>query len=981
MLLFATGCLALLEVPGRRTGATTYSHGWPLAVLDRDYCTTQQFQQTANGYALIGNAETPEGIGLMQENWRRGGFQPELESLIQPWSLEATIAIRPLAALADFVIVAMVLCAIGWAAERHTARRQGNVRRRPFQFRLRTLLIGVAVLGVVMGRLASWHDERRAEERVLAELAKQVSFHWDISGLVTWTPPCWLPDSLAKLPIVVELYNHLDSAYFGTIPGTLGVEPITNTDATIPCLAGLSHLRSVAFGDSDLTDAGLQYVAGLSTIESVTLRNTHVTAAGIKQLARLPNLRELTLEGFTIDDAAVETLNKLPSLEELAINSNRANLVQLRGLSQLRKLSIDCLCNPTGFPRTFDETAALPPSEVPDDKVWHSKIELENLPKLADVSLVGTTLTESSLHELAALPRLETLSLDTIRLNGTSAIRLEGNRSLKTLRVVSSQVFEVRLEDLAGLESTSLQLNAQLAAVRLDKLPRLRSLACNSALSAFSEVRGLLQGSFLGGSGWYRPRWLNLRGVSSAPSLESLELHGERPVSSTLDEIGRLPKLRSLNLGGDWLADAELARLKPSANLKSLDLTGNNVTDAGLALLDHLADLITLKLDRSGAARERCLASLKKTYPELDLILQDEPVTPWPSLSTETIPPHVAPGVVETAISDGMQGATNEGLQLLSKLDKLQSLEISAAAITDAGLIHLRSLAGLKSLKLTGTHITDAGLEQLAGLHSLETLCLANTLVTGEGLRHLRGLTELKSLDLSDCELTNVGLANLKNFPKLERLNLSGINTTDVSLAPLAALKNLRKLDLSQHVRRPDSIPYWTDVPLPAVSDAALVHLRGLNHLETLSLAGAAISGPGLDYLRELPRLANLDLSGSHFTDAAWEHLAALTQIKKLSLSGIPAAATRLESLSGMNGLEELSLTGVAIPPLELAGLCGSPNLKHVYASQPDDPAGGALPDYGPDWEMLSQYLPDVTFDSQDDFSSDVFDALAAESN
>ncbi len=536
VLLFAMACLILLEVPGRRTGATTYSHGWPFAVLDRDYCTTQQFQQTANGYALVGNAETPEGIGLMQENWRRGGFQPELESLIQPWSVEATIALRPLAAIVDFVGVAIALFAIGWAAERRAARRQRNGRRRPFQFRLRTLLIGVAVLGVVMGRLVSWREDRRAEERVLAELAKQTFGHTNFSGLITWTPPWWLPDSLAKLPIVVELYNHLDSAYFGTMPVTLGVEPITNTDAKLPCLAGLSHLRSVVFGDSDLTDAGVQYLAGLSTIESLTICNTRVTAAGIEQLTRLPNLTSLTLEGFTIDDAAVATLNKLSSLEELTINSNRANLVRLRGLSQLRKLSIDCLCNPSGYPRTFDETATLPESEVPDDKVWHSKIELENLPNLADVSLVGTTLTESSLHELAALPRLETLSLDTIRLDGTSTISFEGNRSVKTLRIVSSQVVVIQLGDLENLKSASLELNAQLAAVRLNNLPRLRSLTCNSdwdtpgfngASSAYSGPRGMLQGSFAaGGSGWYRPRWLNLRGVSSAPSLESLELHG-----------------------------------------------------------------------------------------------------------------------------------------------------------------------------------------------------------------------------------------------------------------------------------------------------------------------------------------------------------------------------------------------------------------------------------------------------------------------
>lgn len=35
--LLAACVMVVVEIPGRRTGATTYSHGWPLAYLERDY--------------------------------------------------------------------------------------------------------------------------------------------------------------------------------------------------------------------------------------------------------------------------------------------------------------------------------------------------------------------------------------------------------------------------------------------------------------------------------------------------------------------------------------------------------------------------------------------------------------------------------------------------------------------------------------------------------------------------------------------------------------------------------------------------------------------------------------------------------------------------------------------------------------------------------------------------------------------------------
>ena len=62
------------------------------------------------------------------------------------------------------------------------------------------------------------------------------------------------------------------------------------------------------------------------------------------------------------------------------------------------------------------------------------------------------------------------------------------------------------------------------------------------------------------------------------------------------------------------------------------------------------------------------------------------------------------------------------------------------------------------SLWLGGTPITDSGLEYLTGLTQLQSLNLNNTQVTDKGLGHLKGLTALQSLDLGYTRLTDTGL-------------------------------------------------------------------------------------------------------------------------------------------------------------------------------------------------------------------------------
>ncbi len=77
-------------------------------------------------------------------------------------------------------------------------------------------------------------------------------------------------------------------------------------------------------------------------------------------------------------------------------------------------------------------------------------------------------------------------------------------------------------------------------------------------------------------------------------------------------------------------------------------------------------------------------------------------------------------------------------LEPLSKLSRLEDLDLSGAPVTDAGLKHLEPLARLRYLHLEGTAITDVGLAHLEKLTSLRILTLWNTRVTDAGVKRLQ---------------------------------------------------------------------------------------------------------------------------------------------------------------------------------------------------------------------------------------------------
>jgi internalin A len=181
------------------------------------------------------------------------------------------------------------------------------------------------------------------------------------------------------------------------------------------------------------------------------------------------------------------------------------------------------------------------------------------------------------------------------------------------------------------------------------------------------------------------------------------------------------------------------------------------------------------------------------------------------------------------------EDAKDSALEYLDWIDRIEVLNLSRTAVTDAGLAHLRRHRELREIVLWRTpKITDAGLVHLAGLPELRALYLDGTKITDAGLAHLAGLPQLVSLYLSDTNIGDAGLAHLKGLERLGGLDLTNTHVGDAGLAHLAGLGQLQGLILVNTL----------------VTNAGMVHLKSLLRLESLDVNQTRVTREGAEILR-----------------------------------------------------------------------------------------------------------------------------------
>jgi len=164
--------------------------------------------------------------------------------------------------------------------------------------------------------------------------------------------------------------------------------------------------------------------------------------------------------------------------------------------------------------------------------------------------------------------------------------------------------------------------------------------------------------------------------------------------------------------------------------------------------------------------------------------------------------------------------------------------------------------------------------------------------------------------------ITDAGLVHLKGLTYLQVLILSEPKVTDAGLAHLKGLKNLRFLGLAGTNN---------------VTDAGLVHLKGMKNLGKLNLGFTNVAGAGLVHLKGLKNLTALDLTFTRVNDAGLTHLKELANLAGLTLMGTHVTNAGLAHLKGLSRLYFLYLQDTAVTDAGLVNLEGLTNLKSLH--------------------------------------------------
>jgi internalin A len=250
------------------------------------------------------------------------------------------------------------------------------------------------------------------------------------------------------------------------------------------------------------------------------------------------------------------------------------------------------------------------------------------------------------------------------------------------------------------------------------------------------------------------------------------------------------------------------------------------------------------KVQQDKVNKKRVVSGVTLSGPKItDAIVKD--LLEFPALSRVSL--RTAPNVSMDAV------------MTLTKVKKLQSVELAGEIVSDDTAKALASVATITELTLEDGGLTDDGVKQLAALTKLQTLVLTrDKQVRGTTIPALVAAKNLKYLTVSECELGDLaGWSGLKSLSNLISLALPQTGVTDAGLKQLGKITQLKSVSFA-------SCP---------VTDTGLAELKGLNALESLNLTETKITEQAVPILSAMKKLQFLTLNEKQIGKAGVETL------------------------------------------------------------------------------------------------------------
>lgn len=291
--------------------------------------------------------------------------------------------------------------------------------------------------------------------------------------------------------------------------------------------------------------------------------------------------------------------------------------------------------------------------------------------------------------------------------------------------------------------------------------------------------------------------------AAQCPDVESIELRSNRLKPDSLSAYPKFAHLKKLFLKGRIANKQNLQDALACKGLERLDIEIDVDSPTALDGIENLANLTYLEIGNMPKTAAPSISKLGK-------------LTKLQTLDARCIDfdGNFEPG--EWDFLSNLKDLTNLKLTFvfhdpeaasLTKLAKLEKLELPFCAFSDAGLTSLGELKNLTELKLNGflrtsdnndCKINGSGLAGLRGLDKLQTLELADIWITDDSLKLLKDLPALESLTIRNAKITDAGLVHLQSLPKVKSITLS--NNQKVTDAGKKKLKEaLPKVNISAY--------------------------------------------------------------------------------------------------------------------------------------------------------------------------------------
>ena len=107
------------------------------------------------------------------------------------------------------------------------------------------------------------------------------------------------------------------------------------SDDGLSFLVGMTELRELDLSNTKISDGALIHLKGMANLQTLNLSNTLVTNAGLENLPRITNLQTLNLSRIHITDAGLENLPRITNLRSLDLSYTQVTDAGMKHLESM----------------------------------------------------------------------------------------------------------------------------------------------------------------------------------------------------------------------------------------------------------------------------------------------------------------------------------------------------------------------------------------------------------------------------------------------------------------------------------------------------------------------------------------------------------------------------------------------------------------------------------------------------------------------